>query len=197
MNIHSDTLDSEELLHLAVAASNRNDSMQAIELLRRAIAVTPGYAHAHYLLGAEHAQLGMYDRAIEDMREALRHDPDLATARFQLGLLLLTSRQPDSAAQIWGPLDTLGPQHCLVLFRDGLLHLAHDDFATAAAKLNAGIAANTENMPLNADSKKVLRANEAASQGPGPSAPAPKVDESNADSSNHLLVGAYASMRRP
>jgi tetratricopeptide (TPR) repeat protein len=189
---HNDTLDPQELLHLAMAASNRHDTAQAISLLKQAIEAAPGFAQAHYLLGAEHAQLGMFDRAIEDMRRAVSQGADLPMARFQLGLLLLTSRQPDSAAQAWGPLDALGPQHSLVLLRDGLLQLARDEFAAAAASLRAGMAASTANPALNADMAKILRAIEA--RPPGPGAPgAPDGDHT----ANHLLVNAYAGVRQP
>ena len=101
-------LDAEELLHLAIAASDRDQPERAIELLKRAIAADPSDARAHHLLGAEHAQLGLFDRAAEEMQRAIELDPQLDAARFQLGLLQLSSRQPQSAEATWQALGRLG-----------------------------------------------------------------------------------------
>jgi tetratricopeptide (TPR) repeat protein len=185
-----ENLDPEELIRLAVAASDRNDSAQAISLLKRAVAAQPDFAHAHYLLGAEHAQLGMFERAIEDMTSALQYDPDLHAARFQLGLLLLTSRQPDKAADVWQPLDGLGPEHYLVRFRDGLIRLARDDFDGCEACLRAGVAANTENAPLNADMEKILEKIE------GRGGDGTTQDTPQEETDGHLLVNAYSGYRQ-
>src|SRR5687767_8911045 len=123
------TLDTEELLHLAWTASDKGNADQAISLLKQAVASAPTDARCCYLLGAEYAQIGMFDRAAEQMSAAVKLDPNLHAARFQLGLLQLTSGQPDAAGQTWSGLDVLGPRHAFVLFKTGLLHLAHDEFA--------------------------------------------------------------------
>jgi tetratricopeptide (TPR) repeat protein len=182
-------LDPDELIHLAVAASDRNDTASAIAFLKQAIDESPGFAKAHYLLGAEHAQLGMFDRAVTDMQTAISHDPDLHSARFQLGMLLLTSRQPEQAAAVWEPLDALGPSHYLVMFRDGLLQLARDDFAACSASLKAGIAANRENAPLNGDMEKILKSLDGRDGSPSQAEP------SGDDGGGHLLVNAYAGYK--
>lgn len=149
-------LDAEELLHLAIAASDRDQPERAIELLKRAIAADPSDARAHHLLGAEHAQLGLFDRAAEEMQRAIELDPQLDAARFQLGLLQLSSRQPQSAEATWQALGRLGDSHFYVLFRNGLLHLARDEFADAARCLRAGLEANHALEPLNRDMQAVL-----------------------------------------
>lgn len=185
-------LDADELLHLAIAASDRDQTDQAIALLKRAIEADPGNAKAYHLLGAEHAQIGMFERAIEDMRRALELDAGQSAARFQLGLLLLTSRQPQAAEEVWRGLEPLGADHFYVLFKTGLLHLARDEFAQCVRCLQAGIAANTALAPLNVDMQRILDQAQALMAGQaGADATAPG-DEPAA---NHLLLNAYSGQR--
>ena len=193
MTSSSATLDADELLHLAVAASDRDQSDQAIVFLKRAIEVDPDHAKAHYLLGAEHAQIGMFEHAIEDMRRAVELDRGLDAARFQLGLLQLTSRQPQAADDTWRELDRLGPDHPYVLFKTGLLHLARDEFDACLRCLRDGIAANTANAPLNGDMQKIVVQVETllAQQGAQPQAAA--ADEAPA---SHLFLDAYTGRQR-
>lgn len=181
------TLDADELMHLAIAASGRNDAEQAITLLKRAVELDPRHAKAHYLLGAEHAQIGLFERAAEEMRRAVEIDPQLHTARFQLGLLLLTSGQAHAAEEAWRGLDVLGAQHSLVLFRDGLLCLARDEFDECVRLLRAGMSANRDNAPLNVDMQRIADAVQAriAAAGGGLEA-----DPDGADR-GHLLLNAY------
>ncbi|HEX9810946.1 MAG TPA: tetratricopeptide repeat protein, partial [Burkholderiales bacterium] len=122
-------LDDEELLHLALNASSENRHEEAISYLKQALNLAPANAKAHYMLGAEHAQIGLYDRATEEMAAAVKLDPDLVTAHFQLGLLHITSGRAKEAEDAWKPLDRLDREHPLHLFKTGLLHLARDEFA--------------------------------------------------------------------
>ena len=193
MTLPSATLDPDELLHLAVAASDRDQTDQAIGFLKRAIEVAPDHAKAHYLLGAEHAQIGMFERAIDDMRRAVALDRELDAARFQLGLLLLTSRQPQSAEETWSELDRLGPDHPYVLFKTGLLHLARDEFNECLQCLRAGIAVNDANAPLNADMQKIVAQVDAllAQQTAGTQA-----DASDDKAEGHLFLDAYTGRQR-
>lgn len=193
MTSPSATLDADELLHLAVAASDRDQTDQAIGFLKRAIDVAPDHAKAHYLLGAEHAQIGMFERAIDDMRRAVALDRELDAARFQLGLLLLTSRQPQAAQETWVELDRLGSEHHYVLFKTGLLHLARDEFVECLRRLRAGMAANQMNAPLNADMQKIVDQVETLlSQ----QTPVPQIDTSDDKPGGHLFLDAYTGRKR-
>lgn len=149
-------LDGDELLHLALDASQKEQPAKAIEYLKRAAEISPDNAEVRYMLGAEHAQIGMYERAMEDMAAALAIAPELDTARFQLGLLHLTSKHLPEALDIWQPLDRLGEDHPLYLFKTGLLHLAKDEFGRCVEYLRRGIANNTFNQALNTDMQRVL-----------------------------------------
>jgi tetratricopeptide (TPR) repeat protein len=176
-------VSTAELLRMALAASARNDSESSIGLLERVIAQDDRLAEAHYLLGAEYAGRGLYDQAIQRMRAALERKPELAAARFQLGLLQLTMARVEDATSTWGFLDLLPANHPLLLFKTGLLHLVRDEFESAAAALRAGMARNTENAPLNRDMQLVLE-RVAAAQSRGAAAEA---------SGQHFLVSAYRS----
>lgn len=193
--INSSALDADELLHLAVAASNRNEADQAIGLLKRAVAIAPSHANAHYLLGAEHAQIGMFERAISDMRTAIELDPNLNAARFQLGMLLMTSRQVEAAETVWQPLDELGSDHFYALFKTGLLQLVRDEFDACLASLRSGLVANQVNQPLNVDMQRVIRqVEELSAKNADAAAVDPKAE--SASESGHLFINAYTDQRR-
>lgn len=192
---NSSALDADELLHLAVAASNRNEADQAISLLKRAVATSPSHANAHYLLGAEHAQIGMFERAISDMRTAIELDPNLNAARFQLGMLLMTSRQVEAAETVWQPLDALGSDHFYALFKTGLLQLARDEFDACLASLRSGLITNQVNQPLNADMQRIIQQVEGLSMKNGNAGADGTKPEANSES-GHLFINAYTDQRR-
>jgi tetratricopeptide (TPR) repeat protein len=148
-------LDGEELVHLALRASADQHHEDAMRYLKTATDRFPDNAKAHYLLGAEHASIGMYERAIEDMAEALRLDPRLVTARFQLGLLYMTRGAAVDAERVWQPLDELEPTAPLYLFKTGLTHLIHDRLRECLQALEEGIACNPIE-PLNDDMRRVV-----------------------------------------
>jgi tetratricopeptide (TPR) repeat protein len=154
---NAERLDADELLHLALRAAGQNQHEEAITFLKRALDIAPDDGRLHYMLGAEHAQIGMYDRASEEMATAVELDPALTTARFQLGLLHLTAARVDQATQTWAPLDELDPDHFLRLFKTGLEHLAKDRFQECADYLKRGIAANDANLSLNQDMQRILQ----------------------------------------
>jgi tetratricopeptide (TPR) repeat protein len=189
MTMPATTLDADELLHLAIAASDRDQTDQALGFLKRAIEVDPNNAKAHYLLGAEHAQIGLFERAIDDMRRAVELDATLDAARFQLGLLLITSSQPQAADEVWHGLEPLGPDHFYVLFKTGLMHLARDEFADCLRCLRAGIAANQTLAPLNTDMQQIID----QVQGMLPPGGGETQDD---EAATHLLLNAYAGRQR-
>src|SRR5262245_28502601 len=121
-------LDAEELLQLALKASGEKGHEQSITYLKRALELKPDEGRLHYMLAAEHAQMGLYDRAAEEMAKAVELDPSLVTAHFQVGLLHITSGRVAQAEAAWRPLDKLGEDHFLRLFKTGMLHLVRDEF---------------------------------------------------------------------
>ena len=149
-------LDAEELLRLAIQASETGRIEEALSQLKRALRVNPKYARAIYLMGALHAQIGLYERAKQEIEEALVLEPGIENARFQLGLLHITSGDLNAAENAWAPLDSLLDQHPLVLFKNGLLHIARDQFAQGVDLLKKGIERNTQYASLNRDMQKIL-----------------------------------------
>jgi tetratricopeptide (TPR) repeat protein len=156
MNDHATELTAEELMHLAMHAIGQDSPDKAISLLKRLLEMEPQNGKAHYLLGAVHAEIGMYDVAAEEMARAMDLEPDLHTARFQLGLLNLTSGRLEEAQRIWDGLDVLGDRDPLYLFKTGMLHLVKDEFEPCVAALKAGIELNTFNEDLNNDMRRVM-----------------------------------------
>lgn len=160
-------LDGTELLHLALEASGRDDHGAAIQYLKQAIDLPAGstamsgdYAKYLYMLGAEYAQIGMMDRAAENMAQAIEMDPDLHTARFQLGLLHITCAQPAQALSVLAPLEKLPADSAFHHFGTGLQYLIADQIGACREALLKGIELNSAsavpNLALNADMQKLL-----------------------------------------
>jgi tetratricopeptide (TPR) repeat protein len=198
MNTATSTpFDTDELLHLAIQATERNQTDKAIEFLKQVLALEPKHGTARYFLGAVHAGLGMYERAIADMSAALDAGPNLPpTAPFQLGMLYMTTGQADDAERTWAILENLAKDNPLFLFKRGMLHLAKDEFAECVADLQLGISLNDEQEHLNRDIQGIIERAEAAraaSQDAASSTP-PKTSNRNTKSRpNHSrsLLSAY------
>jgi len=156
MNTNSANFDNDECLHLAIEAVGRGDHGAALGYLKEGAARYPADARIAYMLGAEHAQIGLYDRAEAEMTRAIELDSGLHTARFQLGLLQLTQAKPAEATQTWLALDNLPEGHALRLFRDGLTALAGDRYDDARSQIQAGLAANDFSQELNRDMENLL-----------------------------------------
>jgi len=160
-------LDHEELVHLALEASSQQRHGEAIEYLKQSIAKSKNFK-ALYLLAAEHAQIGLTERAIEEFRQALEIEPGMAAARFQLGLLFLCNARVQEALDAWRPLEKAAGADPYAVFAGALTKLAHDEFAAAAEGLRRGMEINRVNPALNTDMKRVLERIEAHMAGGEP-----------------------------
>lgn len=160
-------IDADEYLHLALESVRRSDHGAALGYLKEAAARYPEDARIAYMLGAEHAQIGLYDRAEAEMRRAIEIDRSLHVAAFQLGLLQMTqARMPDALAT-WAQLDSLTDGHALRLFRDGLSALAADQFEDARRLLESGLEANDFSADLNRDMENLLQRIPSSNAQPG------------------------------
>lgn len=191
-------LDQVELLQLARNAGSADDSASAIAYLKEAVSRTDATGAAHYLLGAEYAQIGMYERAVSEMESALALDPALATARLQLGLLWLGGGAVDRAESVLLPLAELAPDDALRHFGAGLCLLIKNQVDEAVTRLEQGIALNTSNAPLNGDMRKIIdeiaRVRSGAASGAAPepaSAAQGPASTSVAEDTQHILLSAY------
>lgn len=132
-----DTLDNEELLFVALDAVNGARYGEAILLSRLLLEREPTNANAQYLLSAQHAQVGMYERAEAGFRSLLAHSPGFSVARFQLGQLLLMKSAAGEAKDVLSPLtehdDAIGA------YARALCAVADDDAGLAAHEIRAGM----------------------------------------------------------
>lgn len=185
-------LDQAELLQLAMNASTGVDSGSAIAYLKEAVSRADATGAAHYLLGAEYAQIGMYERAVSEMESALALDPALATARLQLGLLWIGAGAVDRAASVLAPLAELAPDDALRHFGAGLCLLIDNQLDQAVARIEQGMALNTSNAPLDQDMRKIIDGIARVRAGAAvPAAAAPAPAAAAADDTQHVLLSAY------
>jgi tetratricopeptide (TPR) repeat protein len=63
-----------------------------MQYLKELLEQEPRHAAGLYLLAAQHVELGLIDRAIVEMEQAIEQDESLEIARLQLGLMLLDRR---------------------------------------------------------------------------------------------------------
>jgi tetratricopeptide (TPR) repeat protein len=158
MNTDTVSLDGEELLHLALQASKTGQHENAVLLLKRLVAQEPENSRALYLLGAEHAQIGLYDRAKEEIGKAINLDPGMHAARFQLGLLFISSGEVTSGLEALAPLSLVPENEPFYSFAKGLEFLVRDEFPECRDALERGISANKTNESLNDDMRRILEA---------------------------------------
>lgn len=151
-------LDADELLHLAILDTQAGRHDAAIAKLKNAAEQAPGNGKIHYLLAAEHAEIGLYDRAIEGMKRAVQLDTGLDTAHLQLGLLYFTQGRAQEAEAAWAKLDKLGPDDSLHLFKTALLTLHAGDTA-GCIRLLERAAANVRGNPALANDIQRMLAN--------------------------------------
>jgi len=149
-------LDAEELLHLALRATRRNDADAALKFVHRALALAPADARLHHLEGGLLAERGALEPALAALERAVALDPRCWGAHFQLGLLYSTSGRLDEARHAWAPLDALHDNHPLRRFKTGLESLERGDDEACIEQLDAGIAANHESEALNANMRMVI-----------------------------------------
>ncbi|ATQ74333.1 hypothetical protein CR152_07280 [Massilia violaceinigra] len=203
-------LDQAELMQLALNASGADDSGAALGYLKEAVSRPDASGIAHYLLGAEYAQIKMYERAVGEMEAALALDPTLSIARLQLGLLWLTGGGVEQAALVFAPLDELAAGDPLRLFGRGLRHMIGEELADARACLQEGIRANLSNAPLNVDMQRIVNELERIEAGQPAGMPAGAVvpaaepaeqpeeqAEEAAGGAHHLFLSAYTGNTAP
>lgn len=174
-------LDAEELLHLAVLDSQAGRHDVAIAKLKVAAEQAPEHGKVHYMLAAEHAEIGLFDRAIEGMTRAIKLDPTLDTARLQLGLLHYTQGRMEEARAAWAGLDKLAPDDALFLFKSALLRLGDGETADAMDLLERAARNVKGNPALGHDIQRVLANIRARTSTPD----APK------STASHLLATKY------
>ena len=195
-----DLLDADELLALGLRASAAGDAASALCFFKRAVVRHPGQGHAraHWMLGAEYAALHLPERALEHLARAVELDPAQPVARFQLGLLRLTSGDVEGAEQAWCRLEERPPGDPLRRSGRGLLLLARGRPTEARLELQAVAADPATDPALRRDLEALL--GRIAGDAPGlTAAAAPDPDAvpggpipAEASIESHLALSAYA-----
>lgn len=175
-------LDASEYLHLAIDASQKGDHHAALNYLNQALENEPANAGLIYFQAAEHAELGLFERACAGMTKALEIDAHIDIARFQLGLLHLQLQRPVEARLAFSTLVGLTQDDSLRTFGEAYLDLLNDDLAAAKTKLEAGLI-DCNNPALKADMTRIL-ANLSQDAPQTPIAP-------SADDNAPVFLGAY------
>lgn len=200
-------LSQQELLGLALDAFKREDNGRALAYLKEAGAREDASSQVLFMLGSEYAQIGMVPEAKAVLHKALVAPPELPLARFQLGLLHLSTGEPDQARAVWQPLadlPTSSPNAYLRRFAQGLLDASAESWDSARAALLEGMALNTENAALNKDMQGVLDRMAAVAPAASslPAAPEAGASADQAPASaeleaSHLFISAYQHRGKP
>jgi tetratricopeptide (TPR) repeat protein len=149
-----DRLDIEELLRLALEAIKSDRDAEAISMLKQILVREPEHLHATYLLAAQHAQIGMFDRAEIGLRKALSQAPDFGIARFQLGQLLTMKGEGAEARDVLLPL--CDGVDALASYARAISAMAAEDIAVAVQEIGRGLDLQQE-IPALADDMRRLR----------------------------------------
>lgn len=132
-------LDNEELLRLSLDAMNTARDADSVVMLKTLLDREPEHAYGQYLLAAQHAQMGLMDRAEAGFRAAVRlADADFPMPRFQLGQLLLLKGEHDEARQVLAPLHN-SSDAALSAYAAALSALAGEDLGAAVHDLQTGL----------------------------------------------------------
>jgi tetratricopeptide (TPR) repeat protein len=162
-------LDNDELLRIALDAINQDKHADAVSMLKTLLERDSKHVFGTYLLAAEHAQLGMMDRAEEGFRKTVELAPDFPIARFQLGQLLLVKGDAESAKNLLAPLTQLPAGQALPWYAKGLIAAANEDAKEAITQLQSGLACEQEIPVLAQDMQRVLNNLHALTGGGEPS----------------------------
>lgn len=186
----------DALLEQAVAASQEARWSEASTFLAAAAELRPEAPEPHYLRAANFAATGDSAAAEAEFSACLALAPHLAIARFQFGLLYMTTGRPDAARSVWKPL--LATRHPFSWFARAMLAILHGDRADAEAWIRQGLHANHENAPLNVDMAALLsKLSQLDSHHTTTDQPNIKFDPAREDtpakpdSSTHLLIASY------
>lgn len=146
----------DSLLAQGLAASQADEGELALQLFEQASELSPQAGLPHFLIGSELAAAGRVEAAEQAFARAVLLAPDFVLARYQLGLLQLTSQRPALAMLTWQPLLQLPQADSLGHFVRGFEALAQDRFEAALRAFGDGLACEDGNPAVTADVRKVV-----------------------------------------
>jgi tetratricopeptide (TPR) repeat protein len=149
-------LDAEEYFHLALHASSMGDHHACMTYLEEVLRRQPRNARALYLLAVQHAELGLMQRAIAGIKNALSIEPDLELARFQLGLLLLFDSDEPAEAKAFLERLRSSENRALRAYGEAMIAIVDNDARLARQKLAVGLSESSPDSPLAMLMRRVL-----------------------------------------
>lgn len=173
--------DIDEYLHLARHASSAGQPHACMTYLKEVLQLQPENAAAIHLLAIQHAELGLFARAVSGFRTALRIEPGWEAARFQFGLLLLEGNLLAEAKEQFAALGGSSDQE-LRTCAEAMIAIAEHQPIVAREKLTAALSGKSANPALSSLMRRVLEKLADAQQ---PAAPPPDAQD------NEIFLGAY------
>ncbi|CAO3356915.1 tetratricopeptide repeat protein [Azospirillum palustre] len=107
--LHAEPLHADALHLLGVLNHQRNDNLQAVDLIAKAVDLAPGVADYHANLGIVLQRLDRLAEAEAAQRRALERDPGHVGAHFNLGLVLAAQGRLAEAADHYAEAARLSP----------------------------------------------------------------------------------------
>jgi tetratricopeptide (TPR) repeat protein len=117
------------------AADKKPD--EAINHLRKALAIYPDYMMAHNDLGAQLLEAGRLAEATAELRMAIKLDPKAFNPQLNLGLVLLKQEQFTEAARVLDTAIALDAQPPAAHLYDGIAHMMLKELDRAEKELRA------------------------------------------------------------
>ena len=130
--------------------------LSASHILEDYVAQRPEDAKAYLGLGMAYLSLLRYAEARSALEHALRIDPSLAEAWYQLGLLAGQRGDSQEAIQDWKKAVALKPDHGQALFSLGITYLESGELADAESSLRRSLAVDPGSMKTEYDLALVL-----------------------------------------
>lgn len=159
-------LDNDELLRLALEAMNAGRDAESVVMLKTLTERDPWNAHGQYLLAAQHAQMGLVDRAEAGFKAAMDSGLELPVARFQYGQLLLLKGDNSAARQVLSGVPT-DAGDALGDYARALMACADEDIPAATGLLRSGLEKSQVIPALGEDMRRLLANLEARVGGTG------------------------------
>lgn len=182
-------LDTTELFALGLAATNDANPREALIALKALLEIEPGHAEAWFLTAANHAQIGMYDRAMSEFTKALELNPELDVARLELALVQIVVGAQADAAVSAEQLAASAKTPALRKFGAALGAALKEDLAQGIQLMGEAISEAGEATPLGQEMKKILLRLQASAAEQKPAV------EVTADENSHLFLSAYSGRR--
>jgi tetratricopeptide (TPR) repeat protein len=140
----SDPDHVDGLVHLGILRLGQGHAEQAEQLLRRAVAVSPGSAEAAGNLAAALQALGRHEKAVAEYERALACTPDMIDARFGLAACLQACGRHEAAITCYEAILAADPAHPEANYGLGALFARRGRAEDAAARYRAALVADPD-----------------------------------------------------